>query len=59
MQANQKGELEKLTQRREELRIKLRNHFALCIKGRNYKELEATVKELDELRQKISLLKMK
>lgn len=59
MQTNQKDELEKLIQRREEFRVKLRRHFTLCIKARNYKELEATVKELDELRNKISLLKMR
>ena len=52
-------ELKKMMQRREELRIKLRSHFSLCIKERNYKELEAIVKELDELRHKISVLKMK
>ena len=57
MQTNQKGELEKLIQRRDKLRIMLRNHFSLCIKARNYKELDATVKELDEIRHKISQLK--
>ena len=45
--------LRKLTKRRDELRLKLRDHFTLAINERNYKEFEMVVDELDEVRRKI------
>ena len=52
-QINQKSELRRLVERREALRLKLKDHFCVPVSQRNYKEFELIVDELDELRRRI------
>ena len=58
-QAGRDAALRKLIKKREELRYKLRDHFCLPVNQRNYKEFESVVDELDELRTKMRLIKVK
>ncbi len=56
-QAEQRSELKVLAKRREELRLRLKDHFCLPVSQRNYKEFEMVVDELDEVREKMYILK--
>jgi hypothetical protein len=49
--------MRRLTQRREELRFKLKEHFCTPVTQRNYKEFEVVVDELDDLRRRIRALR--
>jgi hypothetical protein len=56
-QTDQNKEMRRLTQRREELRFKLKEHFCTPVTKRNYKEFEVVVDELDDLRRRIRALR--
>lgn len=58
-QTDRDAALRKLVKKREELRYKLRDHFCLPVNQRNYKEFESVVDELEELRMKMRLIKVK
>lgn len=55
-QSESKLSLEELFMRRKELQYKLKDHFCLPIRKRNYVEFETVARELDDLRKKIHTL---
>lgn len=50
-------EMDRLTNRREVLRRKLKKHFSLPVQERNYKSFEKIVDELEELRRRVCEIK--
>lgn len=56
-QLEKKGELRRLTLKRQQLRRKLKRHFCQPVHERDYGTFERVVDELDEVRRKIVLLK--
>jgi len=57
IKTDRRTEIEKLNKRRQRLVCKLKSHFCLPIKERNYKEFENVVDELEDLRSKIRMLR--
>lgn len=57
VQTDRRTEIKKLNERRRMLVCKLKTHFCLPIKERNYKNFENVVDELEDLRSKIRMLR--
>ena len=59
LQMNIESKIKRLVRRREQLRLKLKDHFSLPVLERNYREFERVIDELDEVRADILKLKGK
>ena len=57
LQMNVESKIKRLIRRREQLRLKLKDHFSLPFSERNYQEFERVIDELDEVRSGITKLK--